>query len=168
MPLSRPVFLSRPSSHRAPFSPSGSPYLHTTCLDLLGLKPLSEMCSSTQTSQWGLLYVCPRLCLVLGCFSLASLLHQSWAVLHHLALTRLPVVTAAAFLSSHLIVLLSSFSAAEQKRNCKNPGRSQLNQKGTADGAVPTFCWQWLEPPVPRGAKKKLSEQPPCLLAGHS
>lgn len=101
----------------------------------------------------------PTLCLALGCFSLVSLLHQSWTVLHHLALTRLPAVTAkaAAFLSSHLIVLLSSFSAAEQKRNCKNPGRSQLNQEGTADGAVPTFCWQWLEPLIPRGGEEKLS-----------
>lgn len=158
------MFLSWSSSHRAQFSPSGSPYLHTSHLDLLGLRPLSEMCSAIQTSQWGLLYVSPHtLCLVLGRFLHASLQHQSCAVLHHLALTRLPAVTAkaTAFLSSHLIVLLSSFSAAEQKRNCKNPGRSQLNQEGTADGAVPTFCWQWLEPLISIGSKEKLSEQPP-------
>lgn len=80
----------------------------------------------------GACFTCPPpLCLALGCFLLASLQHQSWAVLHHLALTRLPAVTAkaAAFLSSHLIVLLYSFSAAE--------------------------------PLIPRGGEEKLSEQPP-------
>lgn len=112
----------------------------------------------------------PSPCLVQGCFLLASLLHEGWVVLHHLALTRLPTVTAkaAAFLSSHLIVLLSSFLAAEQTRKCKNPGKSQLNQEGTADGAVPALCWQLIESLSPRGSEKKLSERPSFLLARQS
>lgn len=58
--LSRPAFPSWPSSHRAQFSPSGSPYLDSTHLDLLVLRPLSEILySAIQTSQWGLLYISP-------------------------------------------------------------------------------------------------------------
>lgn len=103
------------------------------------------------------------LCLALGCFSLASLLHQSWAVLHHLALTRLQAGTAkaAAFLSSHLIVLFCSVAEKEERRNYNNLGRSQLNQEGTADGAVATFCLQWFEPLIPISSEEKLSEQLP-------
>lgn len=137
-------------------------------MDLLGLRPLSVFCHSNLTV--GLAVCVPPPCLVRGCFLLASLLHEGWVVLHHLALTRLPAATAkaAAFLSSHLIVLLSSFLAAEQKRKCKNPGISQLNQEGAADDAVPALCWQLLEPLSPRGSEKKLSEQPSSLLARQS
>lgn len=61
---------------------------------------------------------CPLLGPVLGYFLLASLLHQSWAVLHHLALTRFPAVTAkaTAFLSSHLIVLLFLLSCRAKEK----------------------------------------------------
>lgn len=119
---------------------------------LLGLRtyiPLFWACwlpgtrSAIQTSQWGLLYVSvPPPCLALGCFLLASLLHQSWAVLHHLSTP--PKKNSS---NSHgccipiHIVLLSSFSAAEHNKKCKRPGRSQL-KKVLADGATSTLCWQ--------------------------
>lgn len=140
--LLRPVFPSRPASHKAQFSLLG---LHTytplfcfcwvLALSLKrGFRPPSRAC-----------WMCPTLCLALGCFLLASLLHQSWAVLHHLSST--VTAQATAFLSSHLIVPFSSSSAAEQNTKCKDPGRSQLNQE--ADGAVSTSCWQRLESLLP-------------------
>lgn len=58
--LSRPAFPPWSSSHRAQFSPPQSPYLDSTHLDLLALRPLSEILYSViQTSQWGLLYISP-------------------------------------------------------------------------------------------------------------
>lgn len=140
--LLRPVFPSRPASHKVLFSlPALHTYTPLFCFCLApclkrGFRPPSRAC-----------WTCPTLCLALGCFLLPSLLHQSWAVLHHLS----PTVTAkaTAFLSSHLIVPLSSSSAAEQNTECKDPGRSQLNQEGTAEGAMSTSCWQQLESLLP-------------------
>lgn len=81
--LPRPVFPLWPSSRRAERSPPGSPYLHTPLLG--SLAPRNAFCYSNLPVGLSVRVPPPPPCLALGCFLLASLLHQSWAVLHHLS-----------------------------------------------------------------------------------
>lgn len=165
--LSRPALPSWPSSHRAQFSPPGSPYLDGTHLDLLSLRPLSEILySAIQTSQWGLLYISPShpvpssellvACLPPCCTPESGCSASSGSVKTPSSNSQgrcIPLIT------SHCppLFLLS----CRVKENVKIPGRSQLNQEGTACGTVPDFCWQLLEYLIPRGSEEKLSGQPP-------
>lgn len=148
--FSRPAFPSWPSSHRAQFSPSGSPYLDSTHLDLLVLRPLSEILySAIQTSQWGLLYISPSHPvpsreLLITCLPLCCTPELSCSV------SSGPDKTPSSNSQGCCIPLLTSHCpplfllSCRVKANVKIPGRSPLNQEGKACGTVPAFCWQLL------------------------